>query len=48
MNVRTGKAFPNRKISETLIDFAELIVAMIDEDTREEQIRSGFMIAVTV
>jgi hypothetical protein len=48
MNTRTPPSFPNRKISETLIDFAAPIVAMLDEHTREDQIRSGFIIAVTV
>lgn len=40
--------FPDRKISETLIDFAQPIVAMIDDRTTEEQVRQGFVLAVTV
>ena len=40
--------FADRKISETLIDFAEPIVAIIDQHTTEKQVRKAFMIAVTV
>ena len=48
MKINNPHLFPDRKISETLIDFAQPIVTMIDEHTNEEDIRSGFMIAVTV
>jgi hypothetical protein len=41
-------SFPKRKISETLIDFAQPFVAMIDTHTTEEQVRHAFEIAVTV
>jgi hypothetical protein len=37
-----------RKISETLIDFAQPIIEIIDEDTTEEQIKMGFVLVVTV
>ena len=47
-NKETRQDFPVRKISETLIDFAQPFVSIIDQNTTEEQIRSGFMIAVTV
>ena len=47
-NKETRQDFPVRKISETLIDFAQPFVSIIDQNTMEEQIRSGFMIAVTV
>ncbi len=47
-NRETRQEFPDRKISETLLDFAQPFVSIIDQNTAEEQIRSGFMIAVTV
>ncbi len=37
-----------RKISETLIDFAQPIIELIDDDTTEEQIEMGFVLVVTV
>jgi hypothetical protein len=40
--------FPSRKISETLLDFAQPLIAMIDTHTTEEQLRQGFVIAVTI
>ncbi len=40
--------FPNRKISETLIEFAQPILAIIDSQTTEERIRMGLSIAVGV
>ncbi len=43
-----GVTFPDRKISETLLDFAQPLIAIIDENATEKQIRDGFMIAVTV
>lgn len=48
MKAETLRSFPDRKISETLIDFAEPIVAMIDGHTYEEDIRMGFKLAITV
>jgi len=47
-SARNRPDFPDRKISETLIDFAQPFVAMIDERTTEEQVRHGFLLAVTV
>ena len=37
-----------RKISATLIDFAKPILDLVDENTTEEEISAGFIIAVTV
>jgi hypothetical protein len=48
VNGMSTHSFPDRKISETLIDFAQPLVAMIDGHTTEEQVRQAFMIAVTV
>ena len=42
------KRFPDRKISETFIDFAAPFVAMIDENTTQSQVEQGFKIAFTV
>lgn len=41
-------AFPTRKISETIIDFAQPMLAQVDSTTSQESIRQGFMIAVTI
>ncbi len=43
-----GQVVSERKISETLIDFAEPIIKMIDKNTTQEQIKQGFVLAVTV
>ena len=37
-----------RKISETLIDFAKPILELVDENTTEEDISAGFIVAITV
>ena len=42
------RPFPDRKISETFIDFAAPFVAMVDENTTERQLEQGFKIAFTV
>ena len=42
------RPFPDRKISETFIDFAAPFVAMIDENTTQSQVEQGFKIAFTV
>ena len=47
-NNENRQGFPDRKISETLIDFARPFVSIIDQDTTEEQVRSAFIIAITV
>ena len=39
---------PDRKISETLIDFARPVVELIDENTSLHRIEKGFMLAVTI
>ncbi len=40
--------FPTRKISETLLDFAQPFVAQVDSKMPQETIRQGFNIAVTI
>jgi hypothetical protein len=40
--------FPTRKISETLLDFAQPFVAQVDSTMLQETIRQGFDIAVTI
>ncbi len=40
--------FPTRKISETLLDFAQPFVAQVDSRMPQERIRQGFDIAVTI
>lgn len=40
--------FPTRKISETLIDFAQPILALVDNTTPPETLRTGLEIAVTL
>lgn len=42
------RRFPDRKISETLIDFAKPVIEVIDENTTERDLRDGFTIAITV
>ena len=37
-----------RKISATLIDFAKPILDLVDENTTEEDISAGFIVAITV
>ena len=39
---------PVRKISETLLDFAHPFIEMIDENTTQQDIENGLIIAVTV
>ena len=39
---------PVRKISETLLDFAHPFIEMIDENTTQQDIENGLMIAITV
>lgn len=41
-------SFPTRKISETIIDFAQPLLAQVDSTTSQETIRQGFLIAVTI
>ena len=48
MNESKSKDLPSRKISETILDFAEPILGMIDDDTGEDQIRQGLIIAITI
>lgn len=40
--------FPTRKISETLIDFAQPFLAHVDTSMPPESIRQGFDISVTI
>jgi hypothetical protein len=40
--------FPTRKISETIIDFAQPMLVHVDSTTSQETIRQGFLIAVTI
>ena len=37
-----------RKISATLIDFAKPLLDLVDENTTEEDITAGFIVAITV
>jgi hypothetical protein len=37
-----------RKISDTLIDFAKPLLDHVDENTTEEDIKAGFILAITV
>jgi hypothetical protein len=37
-----------RKISATLLDFAKPILDLVDENTTEEDLSAGFMVAITV
>ncbi|MDD5501647.1 MAG: hypothetical protein PHH57_08250, partial [Candidatus Omnitrophica bacterium] len=37
-----------RKISETLIDFAKPFLDIVDENTTEQEISAGFIVAITV
>jgi hypothetical protein len=39
---------PLRKISETLLDFAQPFIEMIDESTTKKDIENGLIIAITV
>ncbi len=43
-----SKYFPNRKISETLLEFYKPFLEEIDGNTTEKQIEEGLRIAVTV
>ena len=40
--------FPDRKISETIIDFAQPFLANVDSTTSQHTIRQGFDVAVTI
>lgn len=40
--------FPTRKISETLIDFAQPFLAHVDPTTSQDTIQRGFLIVVTL
>lgn len=42
------RSFPNRKISETLIDFAQPLIVLIDIHTTEAQARHAFTLAITI
>ncbi len=42
------KGMPKRKISATLIDFAHPILKHIDENTTQQQVEKGLIVAVTV
>ncbi len=42
------KGMPSRKISATLIDFAQPILEHIDENTTQKQVEKGLMLAVCV
>lgn len=42
------KGMPSRKISATLIDFAQPILKHIDENTTQKQVEKGLMLAVCV
>lgn len=42
------RKFPTRKISETLIDFAQPFLAVVDTQMPQETIRQGFDIAVAI
>ncbi len=44
----SSPSFPTRKISETIIDFAQPLLAQVDSTTSQETIRQGFLIAVTI
>ena len=44
----SSHSFPTRKISETIIDFAQPLLAQVDSTTSQETIRQGFLIAVTI
>jgi hypothetical protein len=45
--IDTKKMF-QRKISDTLIDFAKPLLDHVDENTTEEDIKAGFILAITV
>ncbi|NIM18110.1 MAG: hypothetical protein GTO45_39580 [Candidatus Aminicenantes bacterium] len=45
---KKNRNFPSRKISETLIDFAKPFIDMVDENTTQDQLETGFKIAITV
>ena len=40
------KTMFQRKISETLIDFAKPILELVDQNTTEEDISAGFIVAI--
>lgn len=42
------KKMSQRKISETLIDFAKPFLDIVDENTTEQEISAGFIVAITV
>jgi hypothetical protein len=42
------KKMCQRKISETLIDFAKPFLDIVDENTSEQEISAGFMVAITL
>jgi len=42
----TGAAVPHRKISETLLLFAEPLLREVDAHTTDEQLRSGLKVAI--
>lgn len=44
----SAPSFPTRKISETIIDFAEPLLVPVDSTTPEAFVRHCFLIAVTV
>jgi len=46
--VSKRKGMPSRKISATLIDFAQPILKHIDENTTQKQVEKGLMLAVCV
>lgn len=44
----SSPSFPTRKISETILDFAQPMMVLMDSTTPHETIRQGFGIAVTL
>ena len=40
--------FPTRKISETILDFAQPMLVLMDSTTPQDTIRQGFGIALTI
>jgi hypothetical protein len=47
-NNKKDNKHPVRKISETLLDFAHPFIEIIDENTTQQDIENGLIIAVTV
>ena len=47
-NNKKDNKYPVRKISETLLDFAHSFIEIIDENTIQQDIENGLIVAVTV